>query len=98
MITSKLPPYFGGLGFYANKSINEPSLLLYCDGDSGINNISYWLCTGFENTYRWSPENSSNYLLPSSEIINGDQVLNFIIKFYQLLLKKENAYQNIMLI
>lgn len=78
MITSKLPPYFGGLGFYANKSINDPSLLLYCDGDTGVSNINYWTCTGFENTYRWSPENSNNYLLPDSEIINSNQVLNFI--------------------
>ena len=36
MITSKLPPYFGGLGYYSNKSINEPDLLLYCDGDTTL--------------------------------------------------------------
>ena len=78
MITSKLPPYFGGLGFYTHKSINEPDLLLYCEGDSGVNNSSYWICTGFENTYRWTPENPSNYLLPYSELINGYRVLDFI--------------------
>ena len=78
MITSKLPPYFGGLGFYANKSINEPDLLLYCDSDTGTSSITHWVCTGFENTYRWTPQNSSNYLLPDSEIINGGQVLNLI--------------------
>ena len=78
MITSKLPPYFGGLGYYANKSINEPNLLLYCDSDTGTGSITHWVCTGFENIYRWTPQNSNNYLLPTSETINGNQVLNVI--------------------
>ena len=74
MITSKLPPYFGGLGFYANKSINEPSLLLYCDAESISE--TYWPCVGFKDIYRWVPENSNRLLLPSTEIVNG-QPLNF---------------------
>ena len=73
MITSKLPPYFGGLGFYANKSINDPSLLLYCDTDTLRE--QYWLCAGFKNIYRWVPENSNRLLLPFTEIVNG-QPLN----------------------
>lgn len=70
MITSKLPPYFGGLGYYANKSINEPDLLLYCEGDRA--DSDYWECVGFNNIYRWTPQNSGHSILNTSEIVNSE--------------------------